>query len=95
LWVAPVPSATPRDSRTYGARVILRDRVLQARQGDAFYAGGAPRRDEHGLFDESPKDPLIYIAIGALPPGQGGYPGGGGRGGRGGAQPGAPPQPGR
>ena len=91
LWVAPVPSATPRDSRTYGARIILRDHIMQARQGDAFYAGGAPRRDEHGLFDESPKDPLIYIAIGALPPGQG--PGGGGRGGRG-AQPGGPP-PGR
>jgi len=67
----------PPDSRTYGARVILRDRVVQARQGDAFYAGGAPRRDEHGLFDESPKEPLIYIAIGALPPGQGpGGPGG-------------------
>jgi quercetin dioxygenase-like cupin family protein len=99
LWVAPVPSATPRDSRTYGARVILRDHVMQARQGDAFYAGGAPRRDEHGLFDESPKDPLIYIAIGALPPGQGpGGPGGpGGRGGRGGrgGEPGGPPQPGR
>jgi hypothetical protein len=92
LWVAPVPSATPRDSRTYGARIILRDHIMQARQGDAFYAGGAPRRDEHGLFDESPKDPLIYIAIGALPPGQGP---GGGRGGRGGAQPGAPPPPGR
>ena len=71
LWVAPVPSATPRDSRTYGARVILRDHIMQASQGDVFYAGGAPRRDEHGLFDESPKDPLIYIAIGALPPGQG------------------------
>jgi hypothetical protein len=84
LWVAPVPSATPRDSRTYGARVILRDHIMQAREGDAFYAGGAPRRDEHGLFDESPKDPLIYIAIGALPPGQGpGGPAGGGRGGRG------------
>ena len=92
LWVAPVPSATPRDSRTYGARVILRDHIMQARQGDVFYAGGAPRRDEHGLFDESPKDPLIYIAIGALPPGQGP---GGGRGGRGGAPAGGPPPPGR
>jgi len=42
FWVAPVPSATPRDSRTYGARAILRDRIVQVRQGDAFYAGGAP-----------------------------------------------------
>jgi len=92
FWVAPVPSATPRDSRTYGARAILRNNIVQVRQGDAFYAGGAPRRDEHGMFDESPKDPLIYIAIGALPPGQGpgGPSAGGGRGGRG---PGGPPQP--
>jgi mannose-6-phosphate isomerase-like protein (cupin superfamily) len=95
FWVAPVPSATPRDSRTYGARAILRDHIMQVRQGDAFYAGGAPRRDEHGMFDESPKDPLIYIAIGALPPGQGPSPGGGRRGGRSGAEPGAPPPPGR
>jgi hypothetical protein len=96
FWVAPVPSATPRDSRTYGAHAIIRDRIVQVHQGDAFYAVGAPRRDEHGMIDESPKDPLIYIAIGALPPGQGpNGPGGGGRGGgRGGAQPGAP-QPGR
>jgi hypothetical protein len=85
FWVAPIPSSTPKDSRTYGARAILRDRIVQVRQGDAFYAGGAPRRDEHGMFDESPKDPLIYIAIGALPPGQGPTPGGGRRGG--------PPQP--
>ncbi len=91
LWVAPAPNPTPRDSRTYAARVIIRDRIVQARQGDAFYAGGAPRRDEHGLFDESPKDPMIYIAIGALPPGASAG-GGGGRGpGRGGpAQ--APPR---
>jgi quercetin dioxygenase-like cupin family protein len=95
LWVAPVPSATPRDSRTYGARVILRDHIMQARQGDVFYAAGAPRRDEHGLFDESPKDPLIYIAIGALPPGANPYPAGGRRGGRGGPEAGGPPQPGR
>jgi hypothetical protein len=91
FWVAPVPSATPRDSRTYGARAILRNNIVQVHQGDAFYAGGAPRRDEHGMFDESPKDPLIYIAIGALPPGQG--PGGPGRqGGRGGAPAVAPQQ---
>jgi quercetin dioxygenase-like cupin family protein len=94
FWVAPVPSATPRDSRTYGARAILRDRIVQVRQGDAFYAGGAPRRDEHGMFDESPKDPLIYIAIGALPPGQGPSPGGGrGRGGRGPGEPAAQQPP--
>jgi hypothetical protein len=91
FWVAPVPSATPRDSRTYGARAILRNNIVQVHQGDAFYAGGAPRRDEHGMFDESPKDPLIYIAIGALPPGQG--PGGPGRqGGRGGAPAQQPPR---
>src|ERR1017187_4847914 len=28
LWVAPVPSATPRDSRTDGARAIIRDRIV-------------------------------------------------------------------
>ena len=94
FWVAPVPSSTPRDSRTYGARAILMDHIVQVRQGDAFYAGGAPRRDEHGMFDESPKDPLIYIAIGALPPGQGpGGPGGGRGGGRGPAPNGPAPKP--
>jgi len=67
MWVSPTPDPNPRDSRTYGARIILRDHIMQARQGDVFYAGGAPRRDEHGLFDESPKEPLIYLAIGALP----------------------------
>ena len=87
LWTAPVPNATPRDSRTEGARLILRDRIFQGRTGDAFYAGGAPRLDEHGLFNESTKDPLIYVAIGVRIPGQGGY-GGGRRGG-------APSRPGR
>lgn len=91
MWTAPVPNPTPRDSRTEGARLILRDRIFQARTGDAFYAGGAPRLDEHGLFNESTKDQLIYVAIGVRIPGQGGP--GGGR--RGGPPQGAPPRPGR
>lgn len=90
LWTAPVPSSTPRDSRTEGARLVLRDRIMQARGGDAFYAGGAPRLDEHGMMNESTKDPLIYLAIGVRIPGQGGPAGGRGRGGAG---RGAPPGP--
>jgi mannose-6-phosphate isomerase-like protein (cupin superfamily) len=94
MWVAPEPSKTPRDSRTEGARLILRDRAMQTRAGDAIYAAGAPRIDEHGFINESPKDPLIYVAIGVRIPGQGGGQRGGGR--RGGAPPaGGPPQPGR
>jgi mannose-6-phosphate isomerase-like protein (cupin superfamily) len=76
VWTAPSPSRTPRDSRTEGARLILRDRAMQTRTGDAIYAAGAPRLDEHGFLNESPKEPLIYVAIGVRIPGQGGQRGG-------------------
>jgi Mannose-6-phosphate isomerase len=74
VWTAPALPKTLRDSRTAGVRLILRDRAYQARTGDAIYAGGAPRLDEHGFFNESPKEPLIYVAIGVRIPGT---PGGG------------------
>jgi len=77
VWTAPAPSKTPRDSRTEGARLILRDRAVQTRTGDAIYAAGAPRLDEHGFVNESPKEPLIYVAIGVRIP----RPFGGGSGG--------------
>jgi len=44
-----------RDSRTVWSAGDLEDRIMQARQGDAFYAGGAPRRDEHGLLTRAPR----------------------------------------
>jgi mannose-6-phosphate isomerase-like protein (cupin superfamily) len=68
MWTAPAPSRTPRDSRTEGARLILRDRAVQTRTGDAIYAAGAPRLDEHGFINESTKEPLIYVAIGVRIP---------------------------
>jgi mannose-6-phosphate isomerase-like protein (cupin superfamily) len=74
VWTAPALPKTNRDSRTAGVRLILRDRAYQTRTGDAIYAGGAPRLDEHGFFNESPKEPLIYVAIGVRIPGT---PGGG------------------
>lgn len=73
MWTAPAPSKTPRDSRTAGARLILRDKAMQTRTGDAIYAAGAPRVDEHGFLNESTKEPLIYVAIGVpLPRASGG-----------------------
>jgi mannose-6-phosphate isomerase-like protein (cupin superfamily) len=76
MWTAPAPSKTARDSRTAGARLILRDRVMQTRTGDAIYAAGAPRLDEHGFINESTKEPLIYVAIGVpLPRASGGAAG--------------------
>jgi hypothetical protein len=84
IYKAPVPNKTPRDSRTDAARFIWQDRIMQTRLGDAYYVGGGPRIDEHGLINESPDVSLIYIAIGVRLPGS--RPGGG-RGGRGGDTP--------
>jgi len=75
---APVPSKTPRDSRTEAGRLIVGNTIMQTRLGDAFYAGGSPKLVEHGMFNESKDQPLTYLAIGVPLPSAGRGGGGGG-----------------
>jgi quercetin dioxygenase-like cupin family protein len=70
VFEAPEPSKTPRDSRTEAGRLIVGNTVMQTRVGDAFYAGGAPKLVEHGMFNESKDKPMTYVAIGVRIPGQ-------------------------
>ena len=77
---APVPSKTPRDSRTDAGRLIVGHTVMQTRLGDAFYAAGAPKLEEHGMFNESKDAPLTYLAIGVPVGGTARGGGGGARG---------------
>jgi hypothetical protein len=70
IFEAPEPSKTPRDSRTEAGRLIVGNNVMQAKVGDAFYAGGAPKLVEHGMFNESKDKPMTYVAIGVRIPGQ-------------------------
>jgi mannose-6-phosphate isomerase-like protein (cupin superfamily) len=93
IFEAPVPSKTPRDSRTEGGRLIVGNTVMQTRIGDAFYAGGAPKLVEHGMFNESKDQPLTYVAIGV--PVGGTARGGGGAARGAGAGRGAATAPGR
>jgi hypothetical protein len=86
IFSAATPDPKPRDSRTYGARWLVGDKLMQTKVGDVFYAHGGPTPLLHGTFNESPETPLIYIAFGVNVPG--GRPPG-----RAGA--GAPPPPGR
>jgi len=78
IFEAPEPSKTPRDSRTEAGRLIVGNTVMQTKVGDAFYAGGAPKLVEHGMFNESKDKPMTYVAIGVRIPGQGGTGRGGG-----------------
>ena len=64
IYEAPVPVKTPRDSRTDAGRLIVGNTIMQTRIGDAFYAGGAPKIVEHGMFNENKDQPLTYVAIG-------------------------------
>jgi hypothetical protein len=94
IFEAAEPSKTPRDSRTDAGRLIVGNTIMQTLIGDAFYAGGAPKLVEHGMFNESKDKPLTYVAIGVRIPGTGG--GGGARGGGArGASRGPATQPGR
>lgn len=54
-------------------RVLLGDRTVPTRPGDASYAPGGPAPVEHGLINESRDTPLLYVAIGSNMPGQRGY----------------------
>lgn len=78
IWKAPEPDSRARGSRTHAARWIIKDKIMQTKTGDAFYAAGPPNMDKHGSINESNDTPLIYIGIGARIPGQAGS--GGGRG---------------
>ena len=91
VYEAPEPSKTPRDSRTDAGRLIVGNTIMQTRIGDAFYAGGAPKLVEHGMFNESKDKPLTYVAIGVRIPGTGAAPARGGA--RGTAPPPAPVTP--
>ena len=69
IVAAATPDPKPRDSRTYGARWLVGDRLMQAKVGDVYYAHGGPTPVLHGTINESPETPLIYLAFGVNVPG--------------------------
>ena len=69
FWVAPVPRQPPATAAPMEPAPSSRDRMVQVHQGDAFYAGGAPRRDEHGMFDRAPRSAHLHRHR-SLPPGK-------------------------
>jgi mannose-6-phosphate isomerase-like protein (cupin superfamily) len=69
IWAAATPDPKPRDSRTYAARWLIGDKLMQTKVGDVFYAHGGPTPMQHGTLNESPETPLIYVAFGVNVPG--------------------------
>ena len=69
ISAAAAPDPKPRDSRTYGARWLMGDKLMQTKVGDVFYAHGGPTPMLHGTINESPETPLIYVAFGVNIPG--------------------------
>ena len=77
VWKSPKANTTARDSRTHAARWIMGDKIMQTKDGGAFYAA---MNNPHGSINESNTEELIYIGVGAVIPrqrgaGEGSQPG--------------------